>query len=87
VVKTQRVTARLFAAARASAGGVDEVQLNASTLGELIAELEREFGSDLGRILAACSFLIDGVAVKDRSAHVGLSDGVCVDVLPPFAGG
>ncbi len=37
------------------------------------------------RILARSSFLLNEVAVRDRS--VVLADGDVVDVLPPFAGG
>jgi molybdopterin synthase sulfur carrier subunit len=36
-------------------------------------------------VLTACSFLLDGVAVRDLST--ALPDGSGVDVLPPFAGG
>jgi molybdopterin converting factor small subunit len=36
-------------------------------------------------VLTACSFLLDGVAVRDKANP--LPDGSEVDVLPPFAGG
>jgi molybdopterin synthase sulfur carrier subunit len=39
----------------------------------------------LARILARSSFLLNEVAVRDRT--VVLSDSDVVDVLPPFAGG
>jgi molybdopterin converting factor small subunit len=39
----------------------------------------------LQRILSRSSFLLNEVAVRDRS--VGLEPGDVVDVLPPFAGG
>jgi molybdopterin converting factor small subunit len=39
----------------------------------------------LERLLARSSFLLNEVAVRDRSAV--LSPGDVVDVLPPFAGG
>jgi molybdopterin converting factor small subunit len=39
----------------------------------------------LERILARSSFLLNEVAVRDRSTV--LADGDVVDVLPPFAGG
>jgi hypothetical protein len=42
-------------------------------------------GGKLSGVLTACSFLLDGVAV--RSPAIRLSDGVQLDVLPPFAGG
>jgi len=42
-------------------------------------------GAALTRVLAASSFLVDGVSV--RSPAYRLDDGATVDVLPPFAGG
>ncbi|WP_374101019.1 MoaD/ThiS family protein [Streptomyces phytophilus] len=45
-------------------------------------------GEDLARVLARCSFLVDGRAVGARDhAGVALADGGTVEVLPPFAGG
>ncbi|HET8640567.1 MAG TPA: MoaD/ThiS family protein, partial [Pseudonocardiaceae bacterium] len=42
-------------------------------------------GERMARVLAAASFLVDGVACHDRGAP--LPAGATVDVLPPFAGG
>ena len=85
---------RYFAAARAAAG-VDEERFDlppGSTVEALLAavlDVERPdppAGTPgLSRILARSSFLLNEVAVRDRS--VVLSDGDVVDVLPPFAGG
>ncbi|MFS8100010.1 MoaD/ThiS family protein [Lentzea alba] len=82
------VKVRYFAGARAAAGVADEdllldsaeptVALVVSTIGEL-------HGSQLGKVLAASSFLLDGVAVRDTSVRVPA--GAQLDVLPPFAGG
>jgi molybdopterin converting factor small subunit len=86
-VTTVTVLVRYFASARA-ASGVDEekVQLNAEpSVGDLVAELRRTHPESLPRVLDAASFLLDGVAVRDR-ARV-LTDGARIDVLPPFAGG
>jgi molybdopterin converting factor small subunit len=44
-----------------------------------------DHGEALARVLAACSLLLDGLAVHERGAE--LPDGATVDVLPPFAGG
>jgi molybdopterin converting factor small subunit len=81
-----RVTVRYFAAARAAAGTEDEtVEIPAeTTIDGLLATL-RERGADLSRVLERCSFLCDGVAVRDRT--VRLRTNQIVDVLPPFAGG
>ncbi len=80
------VTVRHFAAARAAAGVREEtVTLNSgNTVGDLIEVLGRD-RSALATVLARCSFLLNEVAVRDRSQVV--PPGCTVDVLPPFAGG
>jgi molybdopterin synthase sulfur carrier subunit len=70
---------RYFAGARAAAG-VSEEKLPIATVADLVDQRP-----ELGRVLTACSFLVDGVAWHDRSATLP-SDAI-VDVLPPFAGG
>jgi molybdopterin converting factor small subunit len=81
-----RVTVRYFAAARAAAGTEDEtVEIaDGTTIDGLLTRL-RERGADLSRVLERCSFLCDGVAVRDRSIRLRTTQ--IVDVLPPFAGG
>ena len=84
------VTLRFFAASRA-ATGLDEIECVSShepTLGELVAGLAPASGTEpdeLARVLARCSFLVDGVSTRDREQVVP-ADAV-VDVMPPFAGG
>ncbi|WP_091379316.1 MoaD/ThiS family protein [Actinokineospora alba] len=80
-------TVRYFAGARAAAGVSEEtVGFPAgSTVADALSELSGRHGEALSRVLLASSFLLDGVAVRDRS--VPLSDGTVLDVLPPFAGG
>jgi molybdopterin synthase sulfur carrier subunit len=80
----RRITVRYFAGARAAAG-VDSETRDAGTLGELVEQLAGQHGERLGRVLTACSFLVDGAQTRDRS--VPLRAGAVVDVLPPFAGG
>lgn len=83
---TLTVTVRYFAAARAAAGNDEEtIRLRpGTTLAELVAQLgERD--ENLAKVLKRCSFLCDGVAVRDES--VALGDAQTIDVLPPFAGG
>ena len=84
---TTAVRVRYFAGARAAAGTSEEtVQLPADArVRDLVAELGSRHGSGLTRVLTACSFLLDGVAVRDTS--IPLADGSGIDVLPPFAGG
>lgn len=79
-----QVTVRYFAGARAAAGVAEEPAV-APTLDALCAQLAEAHGARLAMVLTACSFLVDGVAARDRS--VPLPAGGTVDVLPPFAGG
>lgn len=80
------VTVRYFAAARAAAGADSETVSVPSGAGvaELTEALAR--GNErLATVLGRCSYLRDGVAVRDRAA--ALQPGETIDVLPPFAGG
>lgn len=83
---TVQVTVRYFAAARAAAG-VDEESLTlpAATTVAGLAESLSARGPELAKVLARCSYLIDGIAVRDRAT--ALLNARTVDVLPPFAGG
>ena len=80
------VTVRFFAAARAAAGGETASMTLApgATVDELLGQLCCR-SDELARVLQRCSFLCDGVAVRNRA--VPLQSGQIVDVLPPFAGG
>jgi sulfur-carrier protein len=81
-----QVTVRYFAAAQAAVG-CDSTRLTVPA-GTTIDELLDTLGADtpeLGTLLARCSFLCDGVAVRDRMQS--LRPGDTIDVLPPFAGG
>jgi sulfur-carrier protein len=83
---TIQVTVRYFAAAQAAAGAESEaVTLHpGTTVAELVASLASR-GPRLGEVLARCSYLCDGIAVRDDAAAVRA--GATIDVLPPFAGG
>lgn len=78
---------RYFAGARAAAGRNEEtVRLPAGArVQDLVDDLAARHGAALAKVLTACSFLLDGVAVRDTANP--LPDGSEVDVLPPFAGG
>ncbi|OBG61825.1 MULTISPECIES: MoaD/ThiS family protein [unclassified Mycobacterium] len=81
-----QVTVRYFAAARAAAGAESEtvVLRPGTTVAELVERLAVR-GSRLAAVLGRCSYLCDGVAVRDETAP--LRPGNTIDVLPPFAGG
>jgi molybdopterin synthase sulfur carrier subunit len=81
------IQVRYFAGARA-ASGVDEEFLAlpaGSTVADAALAISERHGTKLSGVLTACSFLLDGIAVRSQS--VRLSDGTQLDVLPPFAGG
>ena len=81
-----KVTVRYFAAARAAAGFDDEIigVAPGTTVGALVHHLgERD--PELAKVLSRCSYLCDGVAVRDQAQPVRA--GSTIDVLPPFAGG
>jgi molybdopterin converting factor small subunit len=77
---------RYFAAARAAAG------MEAETLGVAegtsVKDLVEQLGArspELASVLDRCSFLRDGVAVRNRAESLRTNE--TIDVLPPFAGG
>ena len=76
-------TVRFWAAARAAAGRAEQAY-DAATLGAVVAALEAEHGPSLAKVLAHCSFLVDGVRAGPDFA---LPEGADIEVLPPFAGG
>jgi molybdopterin synthase sulfur carrier subunit len=81
-----QVTVRYFAAARAAAGAESEtvVLRPGTTVAELVERLASR-GTSLATVLSRCSYLCDGIAVRDETA--ALRSGGTIDVLPPFAGG
>jgi molybdopterin converting factor small subunit len=86
VAEVVEVNVRYFAAARAAAG-MDEETL-AVAPGTSVKDLVERLGvrsANLAAVLDRCSFLCDGVAVRNRAEP--LQTNQTVDVLPPFAGG
>jgi len=81
-----KVTVRYFAAARAAAGMDDEIIGIApgTTVASLLLDLGKR-DPELAKVLSRCSYLCDGIAVRDLG--IKLRDAQTVDVLPPFAGG
>ena len=81
------VTVRYFAAARAAAGVTSEDvdMAEGATVGDALDVIAARHGEGLGKVLTGCSFLLESVAVRDRSTR--LPAAAELDVLPPFAGG
>ncbi|MDH6243070.1 molybdopterin synthase sulfur carrier subunit [Mycobacterium sp. OTB74] len=80
------VTVRYFAAAQAATGIETEMlQLPADTTVRDLVQLIGARGAGVAKVLTRCSFLRDGVAVRDLDG--ALLTNQTVDVLPPFAGG
>lgn len=81
------VTVRYFAAARAAAGlSSEDVDVgDGATVADVLDAVVSRHGDTLGKVLVACSFLADSVAVRDHATP--LRPGAELDVLPPFAGG
>lgn len=80
------VTVRYFAAARAAAGLESEIVTlrPGATVAELVDGLTLR-DARLATVLSRCSYLCDGIAVRNDAT--ALSAGDTIDVLPPFAGG
>jgi sulfur-carrier protein len=81
-----QVTIRYFAAACEAAGAESEtvVLRPGTTVAGLVDRLAVR-GTRLAAVLSRCSYLRDGIAVRDEATT--LRSGDTVDVLPPFAGG
>jgi molybdopterin converting factor small subunit len=80
------VTVRFFAAAHHVAGthAVELLLGPGATIASAIAELCGQ-SDEMALVLQKCSYLCDGVAVRDL--HASLRPHQTLDVLPPFAGG
>jgi molybdopterin converting factor small subunit len=85
-----RVTLRYWAAAKEAAGVAEEQLDGAPTLGALLslALARRPDDARYARVLAHCSFVVDGQPLGRRAPmDVPLQPGSVVEALPPFAGG
>jgi molybdopterin synthase sulfur carrier subunit len=84
-----KVTIQYWAAAKEAAGVAAE-SLEAETLAEALDVIveRRGDGERLRSVLAASSFLVDGVPAGRRlPADLVLPEAARIEVLPPFAGG
>ena len=80
------ITVRFFAAAQEAAGRDTTVLRlrEGSTVSDAVRELCGQ-SDKMTLVLHKCSFLADGVAVRDRATVLQADQ--TLDVLPPFAGG
>ena len=80
------VMVRYFAAARTAADAESEtVTLHAGATVAKLVEVLAARSARLATVLSRCSYLRDGIAVRDETTP--LRSGNTIDVLPPFAGG
>ena len=86
ITPAMTLTVRYFAAAREAAGADSAVLSlkNGATVDDAIRELCGQ-SDKMTLVLQKCSFLCDGVAVRDLTTV--LRPHQTLDVLPPFAGG
>ncbi|MCP2266278.1 MoaD/ThiS family protein [Promicromonospora thailandica] len=78
------ITVRYFAGAREAAGVTTE-QLGGPTTVAALRDSLAGAHPRLTDVLPRCALLVAGARATDDAAEI--SDGVTVDVLPPFAGG
>ncbi|GAB3549213.1 MoaD/ThiS family protein [Arthrobacter tumbae] len=80
---------RYFGAAQAAAGVPEErLELDGVALEEVLGKiraLHPDGQPSMARVLDRSSFLLNEVALRDRSGPIRHSD--VLDILPPFAGG
>ena len=79
------VSLRLFAAAR-EAAGLSSVEIEATTVGDVLEIARARFGAEFSAVLAGSRVWIDGDEPADGGA-TPLTDGCEVAVLPPVSGG
>jgi MoaD family protein len=80
-----RVRLRLFAAARDAAGRA-EVELDATTVGELLDAARADFGPEFAAVLTRARVWVNGDEPSAGDGSV-LVDGDEVAVVPPVSGG
>src|SRR5262245_36018814 len=74
---------RLFAAAREAAGEA-RVEIEGSTVGDVLAAARDRFGEPFTSVLARCRIWVNG---QPADASMWLEDHDVVAVLPPVSGG
>ena len=77
------VTLRLFASIREIAG-VNQIDFDAETVGEVVALAVEKFGPDFASILPACRIWVNGNPANEDDK---VFDSDEVAILPPVSGG
>ncbi len=77
------VTLRLFASIREIAG-VNQIDFDAETVGEVVELAVEKFGPDFASILPACRIWVNGNPAKEVDK---VFDSDEVAILPPVSGG
>ncbi len=77
------VTLRLFASIREIAG-VNQIDFDAETVGEVVGLAVEKFGPDFASILPACRIWVNGNPAKEDDK---VFDSDEVAILPPVSGG
>ena len=77
------VTLRLFASIREIAG-VNQIDFDAETVGEVVELAVEKFGPDFASILPACRIWVNGNPAKEDDK---VFDSDEVAILPPVSGG
>lgn len=77
---------RLFAALR-DAAGAPFVEVEATTVAGMLAELADRHGQVMARRLEVAKVVVDGEQVAADNTSVDLASAAEVVVMPPFAGG
>lgn len=73
----------LFASAR-EAAGTSKVEIDAGTVGEVIAQAKDLFGAGFAQVIPSCKIWLNGEEVHESSP---VTDKDEVAVLPPVSGG
>jgi molybdopterin converting factor small subunit len=80
------VSLHYWAGAKAAAGTAEET-VEAPSVRRALELVAATRPGRFGRVLSACSLLIDGRAAHEKDLDRPLEGPVRVEVLPPFAGG
>ncbi len=76
-------TLRLFASIR-EAAGTGSVQIDAGSVGQLVADASEQFGSDFRALVPVCRVWVNGEPANDSDP---IAHGDEVALLPPVSGG